>query len=127
MKVTVVPAGPKTAAAAIHSLIELCNTSGEKIDITAIYRDPNKAPASLTSLPNFRAVKGDLSDAKSLDFAGAEAVLVITPPAFNGGDIVKNAETGSSNIREAIDRAATVERLVLLSSIGAHLSEGVVS
>lgn len=127
MKVLVVPASTKTATAAIRSLLHETSPPEQPIEIKAVYRDPSKAPAEFTSQPNFEAVKGDISDASSLDFTGADAVLTLTPPVFDGRDIVKNAETVSQNVKEAIERAPSVKRLVLLSSMGAHLSEGVVS
>lgn len=127
MKVFVAPASTKTATAAIRSLLDETSISKEPIEIKAVYRDIKKAPADFTSKPNFEALKGDISDASSLDFTGADAVLTLTPPVFDGRDIVKNAETVSHNVKSAIERAPTVKHLVLLSSIGAHLSEGVVS
>ena len=129
MKVLVIPASTKTATAAIRSLLKIHQTSppDQPVEIKAVYRGTGKAPAEFTSQANFEAVKGDISDASSLDFAGADAVLTVTPPVFDGRDMVKNAETVSKNVKGAIERASSVKRLVLLSSIGAHLSEGVVS
>ena len=128
MKVIIVPAGPKTAKATIRALVRKSAAElKEPLEITAVYRNVSNAPFEFTSLPNFQAVQGDISDAASLDFTGADVVVTITPPSFDARDIVDKAESVSRNIRDAVEKAGTVERLVLLSSMGAHLREGVVS
>lgn len=123
MQVTIAPASTKTGAAVIRSLL----SQNQDIQIRALYRDVNKAPAEFTAHDNFTPVKADVSDASSLDFAGSDAVLAITPPVYDGRDVAKHAELVSRNVKDAIERAGCVKRLVLLSSMGAQFDHGVVS
>lgn len=128
MKVAVAPASPKTAAAAIRILLHHTHTNGEPTEVRAFYRDTKRAPVEFTSKPNFVARKATLDDPSTLDFSGIDVVLTVTPPGFNGAkDLVQHAEDVSRGVKEAIERAGSVKKLVLLSSVGAHLSEGVVS
>jgi hypothetical protein len=127
MKVAVAPASPKTAAAAIRTLLHHTSTDGTPTEVRAFYRDTKRAPVEFTSKPNFVALKAVLDDPASLDFSGIDAVIAITPPGYDGAkDLVKHAEDVSHGVKEAIERAGCVKKLVLLSSGGAHLSEGVV-
>lgn len=127
MKVTVVPAGAKTAAATIRSLLQHSASGTGSVEIIGVYRDISKVPAEFAEHPNFQAVKGDIADASSLNFAGSDAVFTLTPPVFDGRELVEHARVVSRNVKDAAERAGSVKRLVLLSSMGAHLSEEVVS
>ncbi|KAG8419579.1 hypothetical protein J3458_004435 [Metarhizium acridum] len=122
MLVNVVPASTRTGRAVIRSLLA---SQDPGVEIQAIYRDAARAPAEFTSLPNFTAVAGDIADESSLNFTGSDAVVAITPPVFDSGDIVAIAKERSENVKGAIERSGTVNRLVLLSSIGAQYSSGV--
>ncbi|KAM0551845.1 hypothetical protein ACHAPJ_008181 [Fusarium lateritium] len=93
--------------------------------IKALYRDLKKVPDEFNSTDNFTAVQGEVCDAATLDFSGSDAVLACLPPAYDGRDIIAHAQTVSSNIRDAIDKAGGVKRLVLLTSVGAEFAEGV--
>ncbi|RMJ18236.1 hypothetical protein CDV36_002059 [Fusarium kuroshium] len=121
MQVTIAPASTKTGTAIVWSLLSFEN---QFINIKALYRNVKKAPEEFTSHDYFTAVEADVSDAPSLDFSGSDTVLAITPPVYDGHDIVVHAETVSKNVRDAVERAGTVKRLVLLSSVGAEFSEG---
>ncbi|RSM14434.1 hypothetical protein CDV31_005451 [Fusarium ambrosium] len=121
MQVTIAPASTKTGTAIVRSLLSFEN---QFINVKALYRNVKKAPEEFTSHDNFTAIEADVSDASSLDFSGSYAVLAITPPVYDGRDIVVHAETVSKNVRDAVERAGTVKRLVLLSSVGAEFSEG---
>lgn len=123
MHITIVPAGPKTARATIQNLLD--DPSGPTV--RAVYRDPSKAPASFLAHPRFSASKGDVASSESLDFSGSDAVLVITPPRFDGYDVGAHAREVSENTRRAVERAGSVKRVVLLSSMGAQYAEDVVS
>ncbi|OAQ75218.1 nucleoside-diphosphate-sugar epimerase [Purpureocillium lilacinum] len=122
MHVTIAPASTRTAAAVIRSLLA---EAPDTVDIHALYRNLARVPKEFADKPNFHALQGDVSDPTTLDFTGSDAVLAITPPTFEGGDIVKQAEILSKNIKDAIEAAGSVKRLVLLSSVGAQLREGV--
>lgn len=123
MHVTIAPASTKTGAAIIRSLLSFGDQS---INVKALYRNVKKAPEEFTSHDNFTAVEADVSDASSLDFSGSDAVLAITPPVYDGRDIVAHATNVSKNVCDAVEKAGTVKRLVLLSSVGAEFSEGTV-
>lgn len=67
----------------------------------------------------------DLTDASSLAraFEGVTGVFALNPPAYAMPDMFSHAELLANNIAEACTRAR-VSRLVVLSSIGAHLAAG---
>lgn len=123
MQVTVVPASPKTGRAVIKTLLN----DTKAPTVRGVYRDLSRVPQEFLSHPNFKAVKGDISDAASLDFSGADAVFAITPPRYDDPDMVEYAKNVSENTKTAVRKAGTVKRLVLLSSIGAQCDHGTVS
>ncbi|KAK3192656.1 hypothetical protein K4F52_001455 [Lecanicillium sp. MT-2017a] len=122
MRVAIAPAGTKTSAATIRWLLK--NAARKETEVYAVYRDLAKVPAEFTSHASFHAVKGDVEDAASLDFAGCDSVLTCTPPSFDGSDPIEKAALMAENVRSAVEKAG-VKRLMLLSSIGAEFSEGV--
>jgi hypothetical protein len=122
MRVAIVPASTKTAVAAIESLLHTNETAGKRVEIRAFYRDRKRVPNDFKTEGCFQAVQGSPDDADSLDFSHVDAVLTITPPAVT----TDQAEVMSRNVKEAIEKAGCVRKLVLLSSLGAHLAEGVV-
>ncbi|KAG9506285.1 hypothetical protein J7337_003267 [Fusarium musae] len=121
MQVTIAPASNKTSTAAIRSLL----SQNPKAQVTGLYRDLKKVPDEFSSAGNFTAVQGDVGDVNTLDFSGSDAVLMVLPPAYDGRDIVEHAKRISNNVKTAIERAGSVGRLVLLSSVGAEFSEDV--
>ncbi|KAF4959559.1 hypothetical protein FGADI_1626 [Fusarium gaditjirri] len=121
MRVTIAPASNKTSTAAIRSLL----SQKPEVHVKGLYRDLRKVPDKFSSADNFEAVRGDLADVNTLDFSGSDAVLMVLPPAYDGRDIVEHAERISKNVKTAIERAGSVKRLLLLSSVGAEFSEGV--
>ncbi|KHN95034.1 NAD-dependent epimerase/dehydratase [Metarhizium album ARSEF 1941] len=123
MLVTVAPASTKTGTAVIRSLL---TSPDAGVDIQAIYRDTAKAPVEFTTLSNFKAVQGDIADGASLNLDGSDVVVAITPPVFDSSDIVATARQRSENVKNAIEKAGTVKKLILLSSIGAQFSSRVV-
>jgi uncharacterized protein YbjT (DUF2867 family) len=127
MKIVVVPAGTKTGAAAIRSLLNQASTNGLRREVVGIYRNIKKVPLDFGHNGMFTATQGDIEDASSLDLSDAEGVITITPPVFEDTDIVKRAEAVSMNVKTAIEKAGTIKNLVLLSSVLAHLDKGVVS
>lgn len=125
MLIAVVPASPKTGQATIHALLNSTQTT-KPISVKGVYRDLSRVPEEFLSNPHFQAVKGDVSDATSLDLTDVDAVLAITPPRYDGSDILACARTASENTRLAIQKSGSVKRLVLLSSIGAEHESGTV-
>ncbi|GAB1196544.1 hypothetical protein APSETT444_005816 [Aspergillus pseudonomiae] len=123
MLIAVVPASPKTGQAAIRALLNSTETT-TPITVKGVYRDLSRVPEEFLSNPHFQAVKGDVSDAASLDLTGADAVLAITPPRYDGSDFLACARTASENTRLAIQKSGSVKRLVLLSSMGAEHESG---
>lgn len=92
-------------------------------EITMISSDSKKIN-DITAL-GAKAAIGSVSDAAFLTdaFKGADAIYTMVPPNWEVSNYRKYiAETGK-NYLEAI-KAAGVKRVVNLSSIGAHLSEG---
>jgi uncharacterized protein YbjT (DUF2867 family) len=67
----------------------------------------------------------DLDDVASLAkaFEGARAAYVLNPPAYAAPDLFARAQALAANIAEAVRRSA-LPRLVVLSSMGAHLESG---
>lgn len=128
MRIAVAPASPKTAAAAIRTLLHSNIKSASPVEIRAIYRDTKRAPLEFTQDTRFQALQGQLEDPSSVDFSGVDAVLTITPPALAPSiSLTEHAERVSLGVKEAVERAGCVKKLVLVSSLGAHLEEGVVS
>ncbi|TVY79205.1 hypothetical protein Focb16_v009521 [Fusarium oxysporum f. sp. cubense] len=121
MHVAIAPASNKTSSAAISSLL----SQNREIQVRGLYRDLKKVPNEFSSADNFEAVQGDVGDGNTLDFSGSDAVLMVLPPAYDGRDIIEHAQRISNNVKTAIERAGSVRRLVLLSSVGAEFSEGV--
>lgn len=70
------------------------------------------------------AVAG-LQDAESLKkaFAGGKALYVMNPPDYQSADMFAETEKNIAAVREAIE-ASDFKKLVVLSSIGAHLPSG---
>ncbi|KPM39232.1 hypothetical protein AK830_g7355 [Neonectria ditissima] len=122
MQIAIAPASTKTGAAVIRSLLSLDSRS---IDVKGLYRDVQKVPDEFKIHNNFTAIQADVSDGSSLDFSAFDAILAITPPVYDGRDIVAHSKLVSKNVRDAVERSGSVKRLVLLSSMGAEFAEGV--
>ncbi|RYP61498.1 hypothetical protein DL769_007680 [Monosporascus sp. CRB-8-3] len=121
MKFIVAPASSQTGRAAVQALLN--DTSAPLV--VGIYRNLAKVPIGFSSYPNFKAVQGDLTDPSALDFAGADGVLVLTPPKYDGSDVIAHARVIAENVRDAVSRTSSVKRLIYISSGGAQYSEGV--
>ncbi|GKT52286.1 uncharacterized protein ColSpa_12467 [Colletotrichum spaethianum] len=121
MHIFVVPASPKTGQATIRALLN--DTSCPSV--TGVYRDLGRVPAEFRTHPWFTAIKGDVANVGTLKFAGADAVVTITPPLFSQAKPIARARDMAANIKYAIGRAGdSVRRLVYVSSVGAHLEYG---
>lgn len=123
MRVTIVSAGTQTGKATIQHLLD----SNPDVEIHALYRNLDKVPEEFKSAANFTAVQGDMEDPQTLDFSGSTSVSVMTPPVFKDGDALAHTEQMCLNVKNALDAAGSVKRLVLLSSMGAEFDKGVVS
>lgn len=124
MNVFVVPASPKTGQATIQSLLD----HPSQPHVTGVYRDLGRVPARFNDHPRFRAIKGDVADVSSLKFAGADAIVSITPPQYSESKPITRAREMAANVKFAVSRVGcSVKRLVYVSSIGAHLEHGTVS
>lgn len=93
------------------------------VRVRVVVRDPAKGE-------NWRERRADvavadLEDPQSLSraFEGARAAYVLNPPAYQADDLFARAEALAQNILAAA-RQTGVPRLVVLSSIGAHLPSG---
>jgi uncharacterized protein YbjT (DUF2867 family) len=91
--------------------------------VRAVVRDP--ARGTPWSARGAEVVSADLADAGSLTraFAGADAAYVLNPPAYTLPDLFAHAEALAASVLAAA-RASRLRRLVVLSSIGAHLPSG---
>ena len=123
MKIIVVPASAKTTRSAIQTLLDdpLAPT------VIGVYRDLSKVPLELKDHPNFQPVPGDVSDGSTLDFAGSDVVITMTPPKLDGSDYIAFGKAVSSNVHQAVEKSGSVKRIVYVSSQGAQYSQGVVS
>ena len=91
--------------------------------VRAVVRDAARALA-LKAMGAEVAV-ADLDDAASLAraFEGARGAYVLNPPAYADRDLFARARSLAGNIAEAVRRSG-LPRLVVLSSMGAHLESG---
>ncbi|KAL0931239.1 NmrA family protein [Colletotrichum truncatum] len=121
--ITVVPASTQAGRETIRVLLE----DESQPLIRAFYRDLSKAPIDFTNHPNFTGIQGDVSTSPDLDFGGSDAVLYIPPPPYYSGetDTAEFATAAANNVKVALDRAPSVKRLLLFSSIGAEHDHGI--
>lgn len=70
-------------------------------------------------------VTADLRDRACLAraFAGLDGAFVLNPPAYGGADLFHEARRVAASLAAAI-RSAGLQRVVALSSVGAHLNAG---
>ena len=124
MRVTVVPASTKTGQAVIDHLLE---SHTPDLAVVGIYRDLAKIPEKFKSNPLFEARQGDVASPDTLDFAGSDVVVTMSPPLlFSPGDPIAGAKQLAENVRERVLRSGTVRRLVYVSSMGAQYEHGMV-
>lgn len=102
-------------------LVKLLIAAGHEVTVITSNPDRQGAIGALGA----RAAVGSVSDAHFLKraFEGADAVYTMTPPAMGREHIIENIANVGLAYTEAI-QAAGVKRVVMLSSIGAHLPEG---
>ncbi|KZZ91043.1 NAD-dependent epimerase/dehydratase [Moelleriella libera RCEF 2490] len=122
MRVTVAPASTKTGAPVIRILLA---TPQSGVKVKALYRNLSKVPSEFTSDPRFEAVCCDVDDQATIDFEGSEVVMAITPPVYDGGDIVAISKRCSENVKIAIEKSSFVQKIVLLSSVCGQYNEDV--
>jgi len=101
-------------------LVKLLVAAGHEVIVITSNPDRRSAIEALGA----RAAVGTISDPEFLieAFKGADAVFTMTPPAM-GTNIIENIANAGKAYAEAI-QASGVKRVVMLSSIGADLSEG---
>jgi uncharacterized protein YbjT (DUF2867 family) len=91
--------------------------------VRVVVRDPAKGEP--WAARGAQVAVADLGDAAALAraFEGAQAAYVLNPPAYALPDFFKHAEALARSIAQAA-RTARLPRLVVLSSMGAHLESG---
>ncbi|KEY71185.1 hypothetical protein S7711_02297 [Stachybotrys chartarum IBT 7711] len=114
--ITIVPASTKAGREAIRALLK----SNTNTKIRGIYRDTTKAPADFSSDVNFEAVKGDVATGAGLDFSSSDAVFYIPPATYYGQDQGEWARQSSGNVKTALEKAPSVQRLLILSALGSQ-------
>lgn len=113
----VVGASGNTGGATLRALLDAGAAA------RAVVRDP--ARGERWAARGAQVAVADLADAASLAkaFEGAAGAFVLNPPAYAMPDMFSHAELLANNIAEACTRAR-LPRLVVLSSVGAHLAAG---
>jgi uncharacterized protein YbjT (DUF2867 family) len=91
--------------------------------VRAVVRDPAKGER--WAARGAQVAVADLADVAALTraFEGAEGAYVLNPPAYTLPDPFSHAELLAASIAAAA-RASRLPRLVVLSSMGAHLASG---
>lgn len=102
-------------------IVEILVKNGH--DVTVISSNPEKTKA-IEAL-GAKAAIGSVNDTAFLinAFKGADAIYTMVPPDFRISNYRQHMADTGKNYLEAI-KASGVKRVVNLSSIGAHLSEG---
>lgn len=102
-------------------LVKILIEAGHELTVITSNPDRRSAIEALGA----EAVVGSVSDPWFLTraFESADAVYTMTPPAMGGQHIIENIAGAGQAYAQAI-KAAGVQRVVMLSSIGAHASEG---
>jgi uncharacterized protein YbjT (DUF2867 family) len=92
-------------------------------DVTVISSNPEKS-AEITQLGAHAAI-GSVSDENFLinAFTGADLVYLMVPPDFSASNFRAYIKSVGQHYANAV-KAAGVKKVVLLSSIGAHLDQG---
>lgn len=92
-------------------------------DVTVISSDSNKAE-QIKSIGATAAI-GSVSDEAFLTatFTGADLVYLMVPTDFSAPDIKANIASVGEHYAKAV-KSAGVKKIVMLSSLGAHLAEG---
>src|SRR5690349_15071348 len=102
-------------------LAELLISNGH--EVTIISSDPKKIN-NIETL-GAKAAIGSVADVAFLTsaFSGADVIYTMVPPNWTASNYREYIRETGNNLRDAI-KASGVKRVVNLSSIGAHLSEG---
>ena len=92
-------------------------------DVTVISSNADRK----TAIENLgaKAAVGSVSDAAFLleTLKDADAIFAMTPPNLGGANVIANTAAAGKSFAKAIEEAK-VKRVVMLSSIGAHLPSG---
>jgi uncharacterized protein YbjT (DUF2867 family) len=117
MKITVTGSLGNTA----KPLTEILVTAGHDVTVVSSNADKKAAIEALGA----KAAIGSVKDAGFLSkaFDGADAVYAMTPPNMSGANILTNMKVAGEAFVTAL-RNAGVKRIVMLTSIGAHLPNG---
>jgi uncharacterized protein YbjT (DUF2867 family) len=107
----------QTGAAVAHTLLE------RGASVRVIVRDAAKGAAWKTR--GAEVAVANLTDATALTqaFVGATAAYVINPPVYTSADMFTDARVVIDAVRQAAE-TARLPKLVVLSSVGAHVPSG---
>lgn len=122
--VSIIPASTQAGRETIRALLD----DPSRPSVRGFYRDPSKAPPAFASRENFTALKADVTKGEGLDFAGSDAVFYVPPPPQQSPEegTAKFAADAANNVKETVEKAGTVKRLLVFSAIGAQHEHGIV-
>ncbi|KAF5008238.1 hypothetical protein FDECE_5474 [Fusarium decemcellulare] len=121
LRITVVPASTKAGKETIRVLLD----SESQPIVHGIYRDPSKAPTEHSKHPRFEATQGDVRSGAGLDFSRSDHVLYVPPPTYDGTDEGEFAVQTATNVKNALQVAPNVKRLLLFSTMGSQYDHGI--
>jgi len=107
----------QTGAAVAHTLLE------RGAPVRVIVREAAKGAAWKTRGAEVAVANLTETTALSQAFAGAAAAYVINPPVYTSADMFADAAVVLDAVRKAVE-AVRLPKLVVLSSVGAHLPSG---
>lgn len=109
-------ANGSTGAAVVESLLE------QKQPVRVVVREAAKGEVWRSR--GCEVVVADLKDPVSLSqaFRGAQGAYILNPPAYQSDDMFQDAREVTAAVRDASTHSG-LPRLVVLSSVGAHLPE----
>lgn len=92
-------------------------------DVSVISSQPDRR-AAIESL-GAKAAIGSITDGEFLkrELQGADAVFAMSPPSFGGSNVIDHITKLGATYAKAFQQAG-IKRVVMLSSIGAHLPTG---
>jgi uncharacterized protein YbjT (DUF2867 family) len=117
LRFAVLGSSGQTGGAVVRHLIKSGNT------VQVLARKFENVSSLVNSGAQFHAA--DVKNPESLikAFEGVDAVYVMSPPNYMALDLIKDSQENISNLIDALKKTG-VKKIVVLSSVGSHLSTG---